>query len=42
MIDLPMYAGFIHDRYCRVSVMEDRGRSLTFYGRKDLEICRQP
>lgn len=42
MIDLPIYAGFIKDRYCQVSVMDDGGKSLTFYGRKDLEVCRQP
>ena len=41
MMDFPMYASFINGRYCRVSSMEDRGKSLTFYGRNDLEVCRQ-
>lgn len=39
MIDIPIYASFINDRYCRLSVMNDRGRTLTLFGRKDVPAC---
>jgi hypothetical protein len=42
MVDLPIYADFVKERYCHVSVRGDRGKTLTFYGRKDLEVCRHP
>jgi hypothetical protein len=41
MMDFPFLADFVHREYCRVStVVDGRGRPLTFYGRKDLEACR--
>jgi hypothetical protein len=40
MVDVPMYASFLNERYCMVEVANDRkGRSLTFYARRDLPAC---
>jgi len=40
MVDVPMYASFLNERYCMVEVGNDRkGRSLTFYARRDLPAC---
>jgi hypothetical protein len=41
MIDVPMYAAFVNQRYCQVQMVSDRkGRPLTLYARRDLEACR--
>jgi len=41
MMDVPMYASFVNQRYCQVEVTSDRkGRSLTLYARRDLPACR--
>jgi hypothetical protein len=41
MMDFPFLADFVHREYCRVStVVDGRGRPMTFYGRRDLEVCR--
>jgi hypothetical protein len=43
MMDFPFMADFVNQAYCRVStVVDGRGRSITFYGRKDLPLCLQP
>jgi hypothetical protein len=42
MMDFQFLADFVHRDYCRVStVVDGRGRSMTFYGRRDLAACRQ-
>jgi len=41
MVDVPMYASFVSERYCMVEVTNDRkGRSLTLYARRDLPACK--
>jgi hypothetical protein len=41
MIDVPIYAQFVNERYCRVEDVSDRkGRALTLYARRDLAACR--
>jgi hypothetical protein len=39
--DVPAYARFLDDNYCRLQVMNDRGKTLTIYGRKDLPACQE-
>jgi hypothetical protein len=39
MADIPMYATLLRDRYCQVRTMDDNGRELTLYARKDLPAC---
>ena len=41
MVDLPIYARFVNERYCLAELTTDRkGRPLTLYARRDLEACR--
>jgi hypothetical protein len=43
MMDFPFLANFVHQGYCRVStVVDGRGRPMTFYGRRNLAACQQP
>jgi hypothetical protein len=45
MINFPIFADFLHERYCRASrVVDLRGSEMTFYARKDLKACskREP
>lgn len=40
MMDIPVLADFVNERYCRVSNVTDlAGRNITFYARRDLPAC---
>jgi hypothetical protein len=41
MMDTPMYASFVRERYCRLSSVgaSRDGDPLIFYARKDLPAC---
>jgi len=41
MADIPVFARFLSERYCRLHDMRDRDKTLTLYGRKDLPVCQQ-
>jgi len=41
MMDFPFLADLVHREYCRVStVVDGRGRPMTFYARRDLAACQ--
>ena len=41
MVNFPIFATFLSERYCQTSVIRDsfRGRDITVYARKDLPAC---
>lgn len=40
MMDIPLFATFVNAHYCRDSVIQDRGKVLTLFARKDTATCR--
>jgi hypothetical protein len=40
MMDIPALASFVNERYCRDSVIQDRGKALTLFARKDTAACQ--